>query len=57
MHLARKYCMTMLENLKCSLKCSTDANDEGRKKVVNIYLVMTEMMSSSGRWAIVVHVQ
>jgi len=57
MHLARKYCMTMLENLKCSLKCSTDANDEGRKKVVNIYLVMTEMMSSSGRRAIVVHVQ
>jgi len=45
--------MTVLKNLKCS----THANDEGRKEVVNINLAMTEMMSSSSRRAIVVHVQ
>lgn len=45
--------MTVLKNLKCS----TQANDEGRKEVVNINLAMTEMMSSLSRQAIVVHVQ
>ena len=43
--------------VKCLTKCLTEANDECRKKVVNINLVVMEMMSSLGRQAIVVHAQ
>ena len=49
--------MTVLKNFKCSLKSLNGANGEVREKAVNINLVMTEIISSLGRQAIVVHVQ
>ena len=42
--------------MKCSMKCSTDANDEHTMKVININLMqmMEETVNSSRRRAIVV---